>query len=122
MLCHDHASTFKLPELDAETSMQDKIEKLIDEKYDQIATKKLKKVQQVTPDKNPFFPGISGDKDTGTEAKISKTRFMPYPHCIITFSRLNSIQRIDLHESRPLEILVYAKAFVLTIALIECYM
>ena len=54
MLCHDHASTFKLPELDAETSMQGKIEKSIDEKYDQIATKKLKKVQQVTPDKNPF--------------------------------------------------------------------
>ena len=70
MLCHEHASTFKLPELDAETSMQDKIEKSIDEKYDQIATKKREKVKQVTPDKNPFFPGISGDKDTGTEAKL----------------------------------------------------
>jgi hypothetical protein len=70
MLCHEHASTFKLPELDAETSMQDKIEKSIDEKYDQIATKKREKVKQVTPDKNPFFPGVSGDKDTGTEVKL----------------------------------------------------
>jgi hypothetical protein len=48
--------------------MQDKIEKSIDEKLDQIETKR-EKMRQVTGD-NPFLPGISGDKDTATEAKL----------------------------------------------------
>lgn len=45
-----------------------KIEKSIDKKFEQLATKREKKVQ--SDGSNPFFQGISGDKETTKESKL----------------------------------------------------
>jgi SET domain len=67
-LCHEHAGACKLPDLDPEVSMQERIEKRIDEKFDDfVDNRRRRAMTSRTRGKNLFFPGISGGKVTSRE-------------------------------------------------------
>ena len=68
MLCHEHAATHKLPELDPETSIQGTIEKQIDEKFHQLEMKR-ERIRKAKG-RNLFFPGMKGNKLTKKETKL----------------------------------------------------
>ena len=61
VLCPDHASTHKLPDLDPSTSMQSAVENNIDRKILKMAGSK-KSRRKSGPSYNPFFPGLRGDR------------------------------------------------------------
>jgi len=75
LLCHDHSSSHKLPELDMATSMQCRVEAEIDKKYEKMlstVTKgKKSRANDLNDDSvNPFFPGLRGDGITAEERKL----------------------------------------------------
>lgn len=65
MLCHEHASSHKLPDLDTETSIQSSIEQKVDRKYGELNTRRQN--ARKTSGQNLFFPGLKGDKLTQRE-------------------------------------------------------
>lgn len=71
ILCHEHAGTCKLPQLDHDASLQGLIEKKIDDKFDTFAKKRQRKaLKNRAMEKNLFFPGISGQLYSATEYKL----------------------------------------------------
>jgi hypothetical protein len=71
LLCHEHAPTCKLPELDAETSLALAIERSVEEKFNQSSVRR-ERVRK-SRGKNLFFPGMTGDKVATREAKLRET-------------------------------------------------
>lgn len=69
VVCHDHALTHKLPDLDLSTSLQNQVESKIDEKSKQSNGVRLRRLSSLAGGKNPnpFFIGIRGDKYTKEE-------------------------------------------------------
>jgi hypothetical protein len=67
LLCHEHAASCKLPDLDHDASIQGKIERKADEFLAVSSARRRKKVLQ---GKNPFFPGMKGDALTSRETKL----------------------------------------------------
>lgn len=70
-LCHEHAQTCKLPDLDQESSLQCKIEQAIDRKFDKQKSKstratKMRKLRG----SNPFFPSLKGGTNTYYEIML----------------------------------------------------
>jgi len=70
-LCHEHASTHKLPELDPEASFQQSIEKRIDKKFDDFVERRNRRAAAARANtKNIFFRDMTGDKRTTREADL----------------------------------------------------
>eukprot|EP00980_Cylindrotheca_fusiformis_P003840 scaffold858_cov123-Cylindrotheca_fusiformis.AAC.16 len=66
VLCHQHALTHKLPDLDLTTSLQGQVESKIDEAQDKLSGfRQMRK--QVRKGANPFFLGLRGDRLTKQE-------------------------------------------------------
>ena len=59
VLCHEHSSTHKLPELDLAASLQGHVEDKIDRKLLKLKSNKRRKLGS---DYNPFFLGVRGDR------------------------------------------------------------
>lgn len=73
-LCHEHSGTSRLPELDPGASIQDQIEKAIDQKFDDfVDRRKRQALADRSGGKNVFFPGMSGDRLTKRESQLLKT-------------------------------------------------
>jgi hypothetical protein len=69
LVCPEHATTHRLPEVDPESSLQNEIEKKIDTKYSErevFARRKHRKLYK----KNPFFYGKSGDLLSEAEKEL----------------------------------------------------
>ncbi len=72
MLCHEHAGTYKLPDLDLETSMQAVVEAKVEEKI----AKGKKTVARNSKNRakegkvNHFFPGVLGDDFVSDEDRL----------------------------------------------------
>ena len=62
VLCHEHAATHKLPELDVSTSYQGAVEDQIDQQMLKLAGQNRRKRAKLRKGKNPFFPGLRGDR------------------------------------------------------------
>lgn len=77
MLCHLHADTCKLPDLDNETSLQGAIEKNIDERFSVEAMEngrnKNTKLYRSKKETNPFFTGMMGNERTKEELLLQKS-------------------------------------------------
>ena len=58
LLCPDHVADYKLPDVDPETSVQNKIEKKIDAKYAEVESPSRRRRKSNI--KNPFFHGMAG--------------------------------------------------------------
>lgn len=70
-LCHEHAGTCKLPELDPNVSIQERIERAIDEKFDGFVDRRERRVQNArTSGENLFFPGVSGGAPTTSDSEL----------------------------------------------------
>ena len=67
LLCHKHATSCKLPDLNPEASIQGQIERKADEFFAEKAARKRKKLFM---GKNLFFPGMSGGCLTTREAQF----------------------------------------------------
>lgn len=71
LLCHEHASTHKMPDLDIESSLQGEVESQIEKQLAKIVQKKPKVVKSANKNsstaENPFFPGIRGDLSIESE-------------------------------------------------------
>lgn len=90
-MCHDHATTCKLPYLDIETSLQGQLERAADKKVETMGRVSRRSNQSNTDsrttEQNIFFLGLRGDiisKDEGTllnhvEAYVEKheNEFVP---------------------------------------------
>jgi SET domain len=75
-ICHEHAGTCKLPDLDQESSFQCKIEEKIDRKFDKRSPKpKATITRRKIRGENPFFHSVDGRKSTMNEILLlSKLR------------------------------------------------
>ena len=72
LLCHEHAASCKLPDLDSEVSIQGQFECKADECFAEKAAQKRKKL---FTGKNLFFPGMSGGSLITREAQfVTKLR------------------------------------------------
>lgn len=76
-MCHEHATTAKLPDLDVESSFQGQVEARADKKLEELQEKKekaalrVKKRAGIEEDtENLFFPGMRGDVLTAEEDLI----------------------------------------------------
>jgi hypothetical protein len=70
-LCHEHAGTCKLPDLDMNDSIQGKIEKKIDQKfYQDIQKINSRQKRDRKHGKNMFFSGLSGEMISATEFNV----------------------------------------------------
>ena len=96
LLCHEHAASCKLPDLDPEASIQGQIERKADEFFAEKAARKRKKL---FTGKNLFFPGMSGGSLTTREAQF------------VTKLRDTAELSSDLHFCLPCDVReeVYAK-------------
>lgn len=71
LLCHEHAPSHKLPDLDVETSIQGRIETRISNKYTPNgASVGRQRRQSKAPPTATFFHGLSGDKTTHRESQL----------------------------------------------------
>jgi hypothetical protein len=68
LLCHKDASRFKLPDLDPEGSIQNRLEHRASAKFGQYTTKRQR--TRTAKGDNKFFPGLRGDKLTAREQKL----------------------------------------------------
>lgn len=68
LLCHEHAATCKLPDLDPESSMQSRIESAINRKWEDLGERRSRKKR--AGGKNPFFPGLVGHKLSDNQSKL----------------------------------------------------
>ena len=71
MLCHEHAATCKLPDLDKETSLQQAIENEVDKKFFE-GKKQSVLVRKTLISRNPFFLGFLGEHRTRVESQFIK--------------------------------------------------
>lgn len=71
-LCHEHAGLCKLPDLNPEDSLQDRIEKKIDQKFDAFAEQQTLRVDKNATSTNSFFPSLSGKSATTRESTLLK--------------------------------------------------
>lgn len=68
VVCHNHASTHKLPDLDLSTSLQNIVESRIDRKQEQLDGMRKRRLSSLGgKNSNPFFIGIRGDRYTKEE-------------------------------------------------------
>jgi SET domain len=86
VLCHEHAGTHKLPELDLNTSIQMQVEDKIDQKLMRLHGVRQNRVKSSNniksfwnkfgrrggPSSNPFFPGLRGDRLNAPETTVLK--------------------------------------------------
>jgi hypothetical protein len=69
LLCHEHAASNKLPEIDKESSMQIAIESQIGKERLNVDKHQLQLGKQRL---NPFFLSLSGEHHTATESKFAE--------------------------------------------------
>lgn len=70
-MCHEHASICKLPDLDPEISIQDRIERAIDEKFNDFVDRRNRHAKAARMNgKNVFFPGVFGGAGTTRDSEI----------------------------------------------------
>lgn len=69
LLCHEHAGTHKLPDLDVETSMQAEVEAK-NAKKDANVKKKVIVQKASGEEANSFFPGLRGDEFIADEDRF----------------------------------------------------
>lgn len=73
LLCHEHAETCKLPDLNVEDSFQGEIERQADDKFDSFANRKTREMEKLRKSgKNPFFVGATGDQTTRSAERTLK--------------------------------------------------
>lgn len=80
ILCHEHSSSHKLPDLDMATSLQCKVEAVIDKKIEKLLQDKSANCIQKTANTehangdvfNAFFSGVRGDGVTSDEAMLAE--------------------------------------------------
>lgn len=70
LLCHEHSQTYKLPELDTESSFQKMIELKVDEKYCNLEIQRQNKI--AAKGQNSFLPGLFGDRLSKREEKLDE--------------------------------------------------
>jgi SET domain len=69
-LCHEHAGSCKLPELDPEASIQVRIEKAIDKKFDSFNDGRARRTNGSHSTVNAFFLGLSGTAATKRDSEL----------------------------------------------------
>ena len=70
-LCHEHSLRCKLPHLDPNDSLQERIENKIDEQFGEFMKKDLQRKIKQRIGRNPFIPNVSGTALTTAELEIS---------------------------------------------------